>query len=372
MAAIRPKRPIRYGVVGLGYFAQAAILPAFERAKNSGLVALFSSDSTKLHELGKRYEVEHLLDYEAYDEFLASGKLDAVYIALPNNLHCEYTLRAARAGVHVLCEKPMAVTEQECKTMIEACSENRVKLMIAYRLHFEKANLEAIEIAQSGKLGALRVHQSLFCMQVQQGNTRLQADLGGGPLYDIGIYCINAARYIFRDEPNEVFGVTVARTDDERFGDVEEAVSATLRFAGERIATFTASFGAHDVSEYQVVGTQGLLRVNPAFEHASDLKHELITNGSARRKTFKKRDQVAPELIHFSRCILDDTDPEPSGREGLADVRIIRAIYESARTGQKVELEPVERTRHPEPEHEMYVRPHDMPDLVHASPPSGH
>jgi len=370
MAAIRPTRPIRYGVVGLGYFAQAAILPAFARAKNSTLVALFSSDKTKLDELGKRYEVEHLLEYDAYDDFLATEKIDAVYIALPNNQHCDYTLRAARAGVHVLCEKPMAVTEDECRQMMAACSDHNVKLMIAYRLHFEKANLEAIEIANS-RLGKLRLFNSVFTMQVEEGNTRLEAELGGGPLYDIGIYCINASRYIFRAEPCEVCGATVARSDDERFGEVEEALSAILRFPGERIASFTVSFGAKKSSEYEVIGTEGILRVSPAFEHADDLKHELVTDGTPRKKTFKKRDQVAPELIHFSRCILDDTEPEPGGREGLADVRIIQAIYESARTGRKVDVEPVERARRPDAEQETHVRAHDMPELVHASPPSG-
>jgi predicted dehydrogenase len=371
MATIRPKRSVRYGVVGLGYFAQAAILPAFSRAKYSELTAIFSDDETKLSELGDRYKLEHRLGYEDYDDFLSTGKLDAVYIALPNNQHCDYTLRAAERGVHVLCEKPMAVTEDECRKMIEATQRNNVKLMIAYRLHFERANLEAIEIATSGKLGDVRIFNSLFTQQVAEGNTRLRAELGGGPLHDIGIYCINAARYLFRDEPTEVVAMVGARGEDGRFEEVPEHVAAVLRFPADRMATFVASFGATPVSEYDIIGTKGMLRVNPAYEHSEDLKHELIDNGKPTRRTFRKRDQVAPELIHFSSCILDDQQPEPSGAEGLADVRIMQAIARSATDGRAVKIEPVPQRDRPDLDRELYIKPHDMPELVHASPPSG-
>ncbi len=138
-----------------------------------------------------------------------------MYIALPNHMHQEYTIRAAQAGIHVLCEKPMALTVAECQSMIHACRDNRVKLMIAYRLHFEKSNLKAIKLAQSGKLGDLRIFSSVFTMQVKEGNSRLQRSLGGGTLYDIGIYCINAARYLFQDEPLRVFA-NRASSDDVR------------------------------------------------------------------------------------------------------------------------------------------------------------
>ena len=152
--------------------------------------------------------------------------------------------------------------------MIQACRENRVKLMIAYRLHFEKSNLKAIQLAQSGKLGELRIFSSVFTMQVKEGNSRLQSALGGGTLYDIGIYCINAARYLFQDEPLKVFA-NRASSDDVRFSEVEEMVSANLVFPQERLATFVCSFGASDVSTYQIVGTRGDLVVNNAYEYSS-------------------------------------------------------------------------------------------------------
>src|SRR5262249_47736888 len=151
-------------------------------------------------------------DYGEYDDCLDSGEIDAVYIALPNHLHAEYAIRAARAGIHVLCEKPMAVTERECVAMIDACERARVKLMIAYRLHFDPANLAAVEVASSGGLGELRLFDSVFCNEVtDERNIRLRRATGGGPLFDIGIYCINAARYLFRAEPVEVAAIAASR-----------------------------------------------------------------------------------------------------------------------------------------------------------------
>jgi predicted dehydrogenase len=364
------RKKIRYAVVGQGYFAQAAILPAFEKTKNSQLVALFSNDADKLHELGERHRVAHRLSYDAYDAYLASGEIDAVYIALPNNMHCEYTLRAARAGIHVLCEKPMALNEQECERMIDACNQAGVKLMIAYRLHFEKANLSAIEIARSGELGDVRLFDSVFCQQVEAGNSRLRAELGGGPLYDIGIYCVNAARYVFRDEPEEVVAFTASRRDDPRFAEVEEQIAVLLRFPHGKIAQFTASFGARDLSRYELVGTKAILRVDPAYNFALDLKHELVTESGTKRRTFKQRDQVAPEIIYFSECIRKNLHPEPSGEEGLLDVRILRAIYASAESGRAVALPRVEKRQRPDMSQERHVQPHDMPELVHADSPS--
>jgi predicted dehydrogenase len=191
-------RKIRYAVVGLGHIAQVAVLPAFQHARrNSELVALVSDDPAKLKRLSERYNVGQTFSYREYDECLKSGAIDAVYIALPNHLHAEYIIRAAKAGIHVLCEKPMAVTERECRAMIRAAQRHRIKLMIAYRLHFEEANMKAVEIVRSGKLGQPRIFNSVFSMQVRPRNIRTDKEMGGGTLYDIGIYCINAARYLF-------------------------------------------------------------------------------------------------------------------------------------------------------------------------------
>ncbi len=363
-----PKRLIRYAVVGCGHIAQAAVLPAFGNARrNSRLAAIVSGDPVKREQLSQKYAIARACSYEQYDELLKSGEIDAVYIALPNSLHAEYAERAARAGVHVLCEKPMAVSEAECQLMARAAREHQVKLMVAYRLHFERANLEAVEIARSGRIGEPRLFTSTFTMDVVPGNIRAKRALGGGVLYDIGIYCINAARSLFREEPVEALAVAAGA-----LGDVEESVSAVLRFPSERLASFSASFGAAKVSEYRLVGTKGELAVDPAYEYARPLEHRLSFEGElAGERRFARRDQFAPELLYFSDCLLQNRDPEPSAEEGLADVRVIRALYRSIETGAPVELAPYQRHDRPSLEQEIRRPPIEKPAVIRAQAPGG-
>jgi glucose-fructose oxidoreductase len=361
------RKQIRYAVVGLGHIAQVAMLPAFANARrNSKLAALVSGDPLKRETLSKQYQVDKTFSYEEYDRLLRSGDIDAVYIALPNSLHCEYAVRAAQAGIHVLCEKPLAVTEEECERMEAAAREANVKLMAAYRLHFERANLEAVETARSGRLGEPRHFSSTFTMQVVPGNIRTRSGLGGGVLYDIGIYCINAARALFGDEPIEVRAMTAGT-----IGDVEESVAALLRFPNERLASFVCSFGAAKVSHYRLVGTKGDLVLDPGYEYAGALRHKLTINGESRERRFAKRDQFAPELLYFSDCVLQNREPEPGAREGLADVRVIRALYRSAELGQAVRLAPYAKPERPSLEQEIRRPPIEKPSVVHAQAPSG-
>ena len=365
-------RKVGYAVVGLGYIAQVAVMPAFAHARrNSRLVAFVSGDRVKKGTLGRRYGVEHVYGYEDYAECLANPDVDAVYIALPNHMHRDYAVAAARAGKHVLCEKPLAVTPGECEEMIQAAAEAGVRLMTAYRLHFEAANLKAVEIVRSGKLGEPRIFQSLFSMHVEEGNIRLgPTEQGGGPIYDIGIYCINAARYLFRAEPSEVLA-TSASIGGKKFARCPEMMSAILRFPGERLASFTCSFGAADAGWYEIVGTRGRLRLEPAYEYAEPIVQRLRVDGRTRETRFAKRDHFAPELLYFSDCVLAGREPEPSGREGLADLRVIRALLESARTGRVVKLDEFERHRRPTMALETKRPPVQRPRLVHAASPSG-
>jgi predicted dehydrogenase len=359
-----PKRAVRYAVVGLGHIAQVAVLPAFRGARrNSRLAALVSGSAEKRRTLGRRYGVP-ARSYRDYDALLQDGSVDAVYLALPNHLHADFGIRAARAGVHVLCEKPMAPTQRDCARMIRAAKSNDVRLMIAYRLHFEPANLEALRIANSGRIGELRIFSSTFTMQVKPANIRVKYAEGGGPLFDLGVYCIQAARTLFRADPIEVTALQAAGTD-RRFRAVEEMTSAVLRFPGDRLATFTASFGAADVSSYRLVGTRGSVRVEPAYEYQQALELRLTIGERTTRRRFAKRDQFAPQLLHFSDCVLRGRDPEPSGEEGRVDVRIIEALHRAARTRRPVRLAHAERTdRRPSPRQARRIAPVKKPSLV--------
>jgi predicted dehydrogenase len=361
---------IRYGVVGLGHIAQVAMLPAFAHAENSTLRAIFSSDPEKLQEIGERHGVPIRASYDEFDEVCSSGEIDAVYIAVPNHLHRDFTERAARAGIHVLCEKPMAATASDCEAMIEACRDAKVKLMIAYRLHFERANLEAMQITRDGTLGEPRFFTSEFSQDVRPGDVRLDKEKGGGTLWDIGIYCINAARHLFADEPVEV-SATVASRKDERFEEVEEMAAVTMRFPGERLATFVCSFGGASVLSYRVIGTQGDLHVEPAYPYATELAYEVNAGGEKRKERYPKRDQFAAQLIYFSNCILENEEPQPSGIEGLIDVKIIEALYESAESGRPVRLDLPHPPKRPSIEQEISRPPvRKPPEPVNTDSPA--
>jgi predicted dehydrogenase len=321
---------------------------------------------------GANFNDEHGAPAYHYDDFEAAveaERIEAVYIALPNAQHRDFTERAAKLGVHVLCEKPMAVTEKDCRAMIRACAKAKVRLMLAYRLHFTPAHVQAIALARSGKLGTLRFFSSIFGMQVKGNNVRTSAKDGGGPLYDLGVYCINAARYLFGDEPSEVHGVTSTKRGDKRFNEVEEMATAVLRFPGERVAQFTCSFNSVDCASLELVGTKGMLRLEPAYEYEGQLKWSLSIEGKNRKRIFPAGDQFAPELIHFSDCIIKGKRPETDGNEGLADVRIIEAIFKSARTRRSVRIAPVRPQVRLKPTQAIQRPPANNRRLVHSKAP---
>lgn len=370
MQLVRPDTlKVRFAVVGLGNFAQAAILPAFANAFDKAtLKALVTGDKEKAAKLGRKYKVP-AYDYRRCDELFSSGDIDAVYIALPNSMHREYTERAAKAGVHVLCEKPLAYTSKDAEAMIKACRAAKVRLMTAYRLHFEEGNLEAIKVVQSGKIGEARLFTSTHTMQVDADNIRTDLSLGGGPLEDIGIYCLNAARYLFQAEPEEVMAIAV-KGSDRRFKEIPEAVSATLRFPGERLATFVCGFGETKASEYHVIGTEGTLSMKPAFTWQDDIEQVISRKKKVQSQTFKHRDQVAAEIVYFSDCVLNRKEPEPSGREGLIDVRVMEAIRHSYERGKTIKIKSLPEDRRPQPSQSIHRRPSRKTRPVKAPPPS--
>jgi predicted dehydrogenase len=361
-----PKR-VRYAVIGLGYIAQVAVLPAFAHARrNSALAAIVSGDAGKLATLGEKYRVAMRASYDDLDHVL--DEVDAVYVTSPNSMHAEHTIRAAARGVHVLCEKPLAVTPEDCGRMIDACRRGGVKLMTAYRLHFEPLLLEVLAAIRANRIGPVRFVSSIFSMQATLGGIRTRPETGGGTLYDLGVYCINAARMIYEQEPEAVSAVSV---DGRRAGmpGVDEATTATLRFSQNRLATFTSSFAAADTASLHIVGTAGDIHMDPAYEYAEPLRYTLKTKDRTVKRRGRKRDQFAAELLYFSDCVQNDRDPEPSGEEGARDVRIVSALYESSRTGRVVELPPEAKKPAPSEEQAIDRPPVSKPELVNVQEP---
>ena len=368
-SSAKPRGKIRYAVVGLGHIAQVAVLPAFAHLRNSELVGLVSGTPKKLKALAKKYQVPNTWSYEEYQECLESGEIDAVFIALPNDMHREYTIRAAKAGIHILCEKPLAVTAKDCQAMIDAARKNRVKLMTAYRLHFEETNLRAIDLVANGKIGEPRYFNAGFSFQVTDpDNIRLQKARGGGTLYDIGVYCINAARYLFQAEPEEVFAYST-KGRESRFKEVDEMSAAVLRFPKDRMAVFTTSFGSGDVDFCEVVGTKGSLRLDPAYEYSEPLSWKLKVEGKEQEKTFPTRDQFGAEISYFSDCVLKGKDPEPSGEEGLIDVAIVEALYKSAATGKPVRMGQLPKKGRPSLKQEIHLPAVKKPKVIETDSP---
>lgn len=359
--------PIKYAVVGLGYIAQIAVLPAFAHARrNSRLHALISSDDDKLAALSARYHVPVRGGYADYERCLK--EVDAVFICTPNTEHADFAVRAADAGVHVLCEKPLASSTDDCDRILQACQDAGVWLMTAYRLHFEPLSLEVVERVRRGDIGEPRFFSSSFAMRAIPGGIRTKRATGGGTLWDIGIYCLNAARMLFAAEPNQVFAYSVpgARSG---MPEIDEMTSAVLRFDGGRLATFTTSFAAADVSSYRLVGTEGDVLVEPAYEYAEALTYALTSGGKTMHRKGKRQDQFAAELLYFSDCILQHRAPEPSGEEGARDVRIIEALYESAERGEAIALPPFLHDRQPDSRQAISQPPVRKRELVHATPP---
>jgi glucose-fructose oxidoreductase len=330
-------KQIGYAVVGLGDLRQHDVLAAFARAsENSQLVALVAGDRVEGRNLAQQ------LGVAAYhtDEFrqcLQREDVNAVYLALPNSLHCDYAVEAARAGVHVLCEKPMAIMADECRRMIRTAQTNRVKLMIAYRLQFHPAHAKALDLVHDGAIGTPRTISLDFTTRIADASDpRLQRRLGGGSMYDLGVMCINAARAVFGTEPAQVMAMTAR--PGHRGGDVDEGTIALIRFPDERLAHLHTSFGEEPTAALRILGEVGWIQLDNAYRHDVPVTLELSRRGDRETLSFEPTDQFGAEISYLSDCILQDRAPEPSGIEGLQDVRLVEAIYRSARDGRPVTL----------------------------------
>ena len=359
-APMPPAERVGFAIVGLGRLSLEEILPAFGESRKAKPVALVSGTPDKAKAVAAQYGIDpgSVYDYASFDRIADNPAVRAVYVVLPNALHRDFVVRAAKAGKHVLCEKPMATSTDEARDMIRACSEAGVKLMIAYRCQYEPYNREVIRLSRSGELGALKL---IECTNLQNMTDPQQWRLkhalaGGGALPDVGIYCFNAARYVTGEEPVEVQAKLHSTPGDPRFKEVEETVSYLLRFPSGVVATGTTSYGMHSAQTMSVHTERGRIDLENAFSYEGQRLKIGRRDGKAESVAERRmgaKNQFALELDHMAACILDNKRPRTPGEEGLQDHIILAAMYEAARTGGTVKLEPAagrDTTRGTEPE----------------------
>ena len=342
-ACAAPPRKLGYAIVGLGYYGLETILPQFVNCQHSRVAALVSGDRTKALATAAKYGVPEtsIYTYADFDRIRDNPDVDIVYVCLPNSMHAEYTIRAAKAGKHVMCEKPMAVSVAECEAMIRACKTAGKKLMIGYRCHFEPFNLEAMRLAKSGAAGKIRyVRSEHGFVQGDPNKWRLKRALsGGGSLMDMGIYSLQAARYMIGEEPIAVTARESTDRRDPRFREVEDMIEWTLEFPSGAIAGCQSMYSANQ-NRILLMGDAGRVELEPATRYAGnqmwvgkDGRERAVTPPPGPGKT-----QFAGQLDHLAECILDGREPIVSGEEGLRDLRIVEAIYRSVREGRTVKL----------------------------------
>jgi len=333
-----PKK-LGYAIVGIGSLSMHQILPGFANAKLCRPVALVSGHPDKAQQQAAIYGIDpkNIYNYDNFDTIKDNPDIDIVYIVLPNGMHAEYTIRAAQAGKHVLCEKPMANTVEECRAMIDACNAAKRKLLIAYRMHYEPMTAKAIDLAQN-QIGTIKqiTAQCGFNMgdpTQWRCNKKLA---GGGSLRDIGIYALQATRYLSQQEPSEVSAVMYSTPDDPRFREVEETISFELRFESGIVAQVLSTYG-FGCNRFQVYGTSGQLQATP-FQGYSGNHLYLSQNGGRQEVDYTPVDHFAAEMDDLCRCIAEDKTPRTPGEEGLKDMQIMMAAYESANTGKAVKI----------------------------------
>ena len=343
--AADPDRKLGYAIVGLGGYGLGVIIPQFVNCKQSRLAAVVSGDPDKAKRVAAQYGLpdRSIYNYANFDSIRDNPDVDIVYVCLPNSMHKEFVIRAARAGKHVMCEKPMAVSVAECEAMIAACKAAKRKLMIGYRCHFEPFNLEAIRLTHSGVIGKPKYFRSEHgFVQRDPSKWRLKRALsGGGSLMDIGIYALNASRYITQEEPISVYAHEYTDRTDPCFHEVEDRIEFELEFPSGVIASCMSMYSANQ-NHILMMGDKGRVELEPATRYSGN---HMWTGRDGRETEITPppppgpgTTQFAAQLDHLVDCIRDNKEPIVSGEEGLRDMRLIEAIYRSAREKKRIAL----------------------------------
>jgi predicted dehydrogenase len=327
-------RKVGFCIVGLGRISMEHFMPATKVSQYAKVTAIVSGHRDKAERMAAEYGVpaKNIYSYDNYNGIAGNPDIDAVYIALPNNMHADYTIRAANAGKHVLCEKPMATRVADAEAMDQACRRANRKLMIAYRCHFEPAHMRAFQLIREGKLGKIETIDSAFGFNIAAGEWRLnKAMAGGGPLMDVGIYSLNACRFLTGEEPVSVKGYASVVDQDGRFKEVEENLSWSMKFPSGAVASCSTTYGANMTSYFRIMGSKGELSVQPAFDYEGQRIMARIPGEPAidEATNFKDPGCFVREADHFADCVFSNREPGPNGAEGIRDMKLMAAIYQS-------------------------------------------
>jgi predicted dehydrogenase len=331
------ERKIGFALAGLGNLSTHQLAPALQKTKFCKLTGIVTGHPAKAERWKAQYNIpdKNIYNYDNMEKMADNPEIDVVYVVTPNGLHAGHTIKAAKAGKHVLCEKPMEVSVEKCRQMIDECKKAGRQLAIGYRLHFEPNNLECIRLAREKVFGDLKMIDASFGFRMGDPKQwRLQHDLaGGGPLMDVGIYALQATRYISGEEPVLVSAIETT-TDPVKFKEVEESIVWEMKFPGGVIAHCGSSYNAPVTANFTAFADRGWFELNPAYGY----------NGVRGRRSDGEMiqlpavDQFAAEMDDFAQCILEDRPTRVPGEEGLRDVKVMMAVYESARTGKAVDL----------------------------------
>ena len=330
------KEKLGIALVGLGYYSTDLLAPRLQNTKHCYLAGIVTGTPAKEKVWMERYHIprKNVYNYENFDEIAGNDDIDIIYIVLPNSMHAEYTIRAARAGKHVICEKPMALSVQECRMMIDACHEAGVTLSIGYRMHFERTTQEVMKWGREKEFGKINyVHASagFIWPDDNENHWKLKRSYGGGPLMDMGVYSIQAARYSTQEEPVSVTGQQY-KPDTVYFREVPQTVTFQLAFPSGAVASLSSSFGNYSNQLY-VSCTEGWYELNPFQAYGG------IRGQSSRGEiSFPQVDQQGTQMDEVALCIQEGKPMRVTGEEGLADMKVVEAIRKATETGKTISI----------------------------------
>ena len=333
----RTARPLGFALVGLGSLSTNQIAPALLKTKNCRLAGIVTGTPAKAARWKAQYNIPErsIYTYDTMSQMADNPDIDVVYVVTPNALHARDTIKAAQAGKHVLCEKPMEVSSERCQAMIDACRAAGRKLAIGYRCQFDPHHLECARIARTRELGDVRMIEASFGFSIGDPTQwRLNHALaGGGPLMDVGIYALQATRFMTGEEPIWV-SAQETKSDFAKFKGVEESMTWQLRFPGGVIAHSGTTYKVNGMNSFTVLADRGSFGMTPAYSYNGNRGWR----SDGKPLAFTEIDQFAAEMDDFAQCITENRPSKVAGEEGLRDVKILMAIYESAKTGKAVTL----------------------------------